>query len=121
MPFTRYVLDRALRLADEWCRAGLPMRVAVNLSPRSLADPNLPGDVSDLLKRYGVEPNMLTLEITESAVVTGQPIVAEVLAALRAHGVQLAVDDLAAGSLHSPSWPGSRSTRSKSTPRSWPR
>jgi diguanylate cyclase (GGDEF)-like protein len=97
MPFTRYVLDRALRLADEWCRAGLPMRVAVNLSPRSLADPNLPGDVSDLLKRYGVEPNMLTLEITESAVVTGQPIVAEVLAALRAHGVQLAVDDFGSG------------------------
>ena len=82
MPFTRYVLDRALRLADEWCRAGMPMRVSVNLSPRSLSDPNLPGDVSDLLKRYGVEPNMLTLEITESAVVTGQPIVAEVLAAL---------------------------------------
>jgi diguanylate cyclase len=97
MPFTRYVLDRALRLAEEWCRAGMPMRVSVNLSPRSLSDPNLPGDVSDLLKRYGVEPNLLTLEITESAVVTGQPIVAEVLAALRAHGVQLAVDDFGSG------------------------
>lgn len=97
MPFTRYVLDRALHLADEWCRAGLPMRVSVNLSPRSLSDPNLPGDVSDLLKRHGVEPNMLTLEISESAVVTGQPVVAEVLAALRAHGVQLAVDDFGSG------------------------
>lgn len=97
MPFTRYVLDRALRLADEWCRAGMPMRVSVNLSPRSLSDPNLPGDVSDLLKRHGVEPKMLTLEITESGVVTGQPIVAEVLAALRALGVQLAVDDFGSG------------------------
>ncbi|HEY9481960.1 MAG TPA: bifunctional diguanylate cyclase/phosphodiesterase [Micromonosporaceae bacterium] len=97
MPFTRYVLDRALRLADEWCRAGMPMRVSVNLSPRSLSDPNLPGDVTDLLKRYGVEPKMLTLEITESAVLTGQPIVAETLAALRAHGVQLAVDDFGSG------------------------
>jgi diguanylate cyclase (GGDEF)-like protein len=97
MPFTRYVLDRALRLADEWCRAGLPMRVSVNLSPRSLSDPNLPSDVSDLLKRYGVEPNMLTLEITESAVVTGQPVVADVLAALRGLGVQLAVDDFGSG------------------------
>jgi FOG: EAL domain len=73
------------------------MRVSVNLSPRSLSDPNLPGDVTDLLKRYGVEPKMLTLEITESAVLTGQPIVAETLAALRAHGVQLAVDDFGSG------------------------
>ena len=97
MPFTRYVLDRALRLADEWCRAGLPMRVSVNLSPRSLSDPNLPSDVGDLLKRYGVAPNMLTLEITESAVVTGQPVVADVLAALRGLGVQLAVDDFGSG------------------------
>jgi diguanylate cyclase (GGDEF)-like protein len=97
MPFTRYVLDKALRLADEWGRAGLSMRVSVNLSPRSLADPSLPSDVADLLKRYGVEPHMLTLEITESAVVTGQPIVTDVLAALRAHGVQLAVDDFGSG------------------------
>jgi EAL domain-containing protein (putative c-di-GMP-specific phosphodiesterase class I) len=97
IPFTRYVLERALRLADEWGRAGLSMRVSVNLSPRSLVDPNLPSDVADLLKRYGVEPHMLTLEITESAVVTGQPIVTDVLAALRAHGVQLAVDDFGSG------------------------
>jgi diguanylate cyclase (GGDEF)-like protein len=97
VPFTRYVLDRALRLAEEWGKRGLPMRVSVNLSPRSLADPNLPGDVLAMLKAYNIEPAMLTLEITESAVVTGQPIVSEVLGALRAHGVQLAVDDFGSG------------------------
>ncbi|HKE67535.1 MAG TPA: EAL domain-containing protein, partial [Micromonosporaceae bacterium] len=97
VPFTRYVLGRALRLAEQWREQGLTMRVSVNLSPRSLADPNLPGDVLAMLKAHDIEPNMLTLEITESAAVTGQPIVVDVLAALRAHGVQLAVDDFGSG------------------------
>jgi diguanylate cyclase len=97
MPFTRYVLDHALRLADEWSRAGLPIGVSVNLSPRSVAHPDLPGDVIEVLKRYGVEPHRLTLEITESAVATGQPTAVEVLAELRQHGVQLAVDDFGSG------------------------
>ncbi len=97
IPFTRYILDRALRLAREWQRAGLPMPVSVNLSPRSLADTTLPTDVATLLTRYSIEPSMLILEITESAVVTGQTVVADVLAALRGLGVQLAVDDFGTG------------------------
>lgn len=97
IPFNRYVLDRALRLAREWQRAGLPMPVSVNLSPRSLADTTLPTDVATLLTRYGIDPSMLTLEITESAVVAGHAVVADVLASLRGLGVQLAVDDFGTG------------------------
>jgi predicted signal transduction protein with EAL and GGDEF domain len=94
-PFTRYVLNSALRLAREWRRGGVAQAVSVNLSPRSLADPSLPTDVATMLTRYGVDPCMLILEITESAVVSGQ--VADVLGALRAQGVQLAVDDFGTG------------------------
>jgi diguanylate cyclase (GGDEF)-like protein len=95
--FTRYVLDRALSLARDWQRADLPVPVSVNLSPRSLADTTLPSDIATLLTRYGIDPAMLILEITESAVVTGQPVVADVLSALRDLGVQLAVDDFGTG------------------------
>jgi diguanylate cyclase (GGDEF)-like protein len=95
VPFTRYVLDRALRLAREWRWGGVPMPVSVNLSPRSLADPTLAFDVATLLTRYQTEPEMLILEITESAVATAQA--AGVLADLRAIGVQLAVDDFGTG------------------------
>jgi diguanylate cyclase (GGDEF)-like protein len=95
IPFTRYVLDRALRLAREWRWGGVPMPVSVNLSPRSLADPTLAFDVATMLTRYQIEPEMLILEITESAAATAQ--VTGILADLRAIGVQLAVDDFGTG------------------------
>jgi diguanylate cyclase (GGDEF)-like protein len=97
VPFTRYVLDRALSLAHDWAQAGVPMPVSVNLSPRSLVDPTLPDSVAALLDAHQVPPRMLILEITEMAVPPGQPVVGEVLAALRALGVQLAVDDFGTG------------------------
>jgi diguanylate cyclase (GGDEF)-like protein len=95
--FTRYVLDRSLRLADAWATAGVRLPVSVNLSPRSLADATLPADVEALLKLHGIAPNMLVLEITEAAVVGGRAVVDEVLSALRTLGVQLAVDDFGTG------------------------
>jgi diguanylate cyclase (GGDEF)-like protein len=95
--FTRFVIDRALSLTYQWAAEGVRLPISVNLSPRSLADASLPADVDALLKRHGVAPNMLVLEITEGAVVGGQAVVDEVLAALRALGVQLAVDDFGTG------------------------
>jgi diguanylate cyclase len=97
VPFTRYVLDRALALARDWTDAGVPLPVSVNLSPRSLLDPTLPDDVANLLAMYGLPPHRLILEITEMAAPPGQPLVGEVLAALRAFGVQIAVDDFGTG------------------------
>jgi len=97
VPFTRYVLDRALSLAADWAAAGVAMPVSVNLSPRSLIDPTLPDAVMALLTAQGVPAHMLILEITEMAVPPGQPVVGEVLAALRTLGVQLAVDDFGTG------------------------
>ncbi len=97
-PFTRYVLDRALALASSWAADGVPLPVSVNLSPRSLADPDLPADVEAMLARYGVGASMLILDITESAVLTGHAVVVdEVLAGLRRLGVQIAVDDFGTG------------------------
>ncbi|MEY2532249.1 MAG: hypothetical protein QOF29_159, partial [bacterium] len=43
-------------------------RVAVNLAPVSLVDPRLVEDVAAALRRHGVEPARLTLELTETAV-----------------------------------------------------
>ncbi|MBN1173842.1 MAG: bifunctional diguanylate cyclase/phosphodiesterase [Micromonosporaceae bacterium] len=95
--FTRYMLDRSLEIAGQWVAAGLDMPIAVNVSARSLLDPTLADDLPKLLKQYGVRPDHLTLEITESVVLTELTVVEEVLAALRAVGVRIAVDDFGSG------------------------
>ena len=96
-PFTRYVLDRALRIAADWTEQGLHTPISVNLSAQTLLDRRLPDDVAALLDRYEVAPGRLVLEITETVAVSESPVVDEVLARLRGLGVQLAVDDFGTG------------------------
>ncbi|MDO3701124.1 bifunctional diguanylate cyclase/phosphodiesterase [Micromonospora sp. C28SCA-DRY-2] len=95
--FTRYVLDKALSVAAGWAREGLEIPISVNLSARSLLDPRLPSEIADALRRHQVPPHRLVLEITETVVMSELEVIDEVLATLRAMGVQLAVDDFGTG------------------------
>ncbi|MEV0727809.1 EAL domain-containing protein [Polymorphospora sp. NPDC050346] len=96
-PFTRYVVDRALTVAAEWARAGLDVPISVNLSARSLLDQRLPAEVGESLRRHQVPAHRLVLEITETVVMSELDVIDDVLADLRALGVQLAVDDFGTG------------------------
>ncbi|HYN93250.1 MAG TPA: bifunctional diguanylate cyclase/phosphodiesterase, partial [Pilimelia sp.] len=95
--FTRYVIDKALAAAADWARQGVPVPISVNVSARSLLDPRLPMDVTELLRRHQVPPHRLVLEITETVVMSELEIIDEVLGGLRQVGVQLAVDDFGTG------------------------
>jgi diguanylate cyclase (GGDEF)-like protein len=96
-PFTRYVVDRALRLAASWAEEGLDVPVAVNLSARSLLDRRLPIDIAELLGRHKVPAERLVLEITETVMMTELDVIDDVLGALRKIGTQIAVDDFGTG------------------------
>ncbi|MFI6779824.1 putative bifunctional diguanylate cyclase/phosphodiesterase [Micromonospora sp. NPDC050276] len=95
--FTRYVLNKALSVAASWAREGLDVPISVNLSARSLLDPRLPAEIAEALRRHQVPPHRLVLEITETVVMSELEVIDEVLATLRAMGVQLAVDDFGTG------------------------
>ncbi|MFC7544809.1 putative bifunctional diguanylate cyclase/phosphodiesterase [Plantactinospora sp. GCM10030261] len=95
--FTRYVVDKALTVAAEWGRHGLDVPISINVSARSLLDPSLPADVAESLRQHRVPPRRLVLEITETVVMSELEVIDEVLGALRALGVQLAVDDFGTG------------------------
>jgi len=71
--------------------------VAVNVSPRQLEGTELVPAVEEALRRSGLAPQALVLEITESGFVAEDPHVARVLDDLRATGVRLAIDDFGAG------------------------
>ncbi|HLL69513.1 MAG TPA: GGDEF domain-containing protein [Micromonosporaceae bacterium] len=96
-PLTLHVLETSLRRCAAWRRAGHDLSVAVNLSPNSLLDSGLPDVVARLLGQAGVPAPALTLEITESAVMSDPTGSVMTLDRLHALGVKLSIDDFGTG------------------------
>jgi diguanylate cyclase (GGDEF)-like protein len=71
--------------------------VAVNVSPLQLLDARFPQLVAHLMEQHGVNPQSLTLEITESSAVQNMDQTVEQVAQLRALGVHVAMDDFGTG------------------------
>ena len=106
VPIGHWVLHEASRTLASWTRtqrrtrAAGPERaltMAVNLSARQIADPDLVGEVSAVLNRHEFDPAQLTLEITETAVHDAPFSAGTVLKALSALGTRIALDDFGTG------------------------
>lgn len=94
---TWFVLDRAVSSAAAINRRGVPFSIAVNLSARLLGHSSLPEMVADRLDRHGLDPALLTLEVTETAALSGGEYSFELLRRLRQLGVAVAIDDYGTG------------------------
>ena len=92
----RWVRETAVAQAVRWVEQGTPLRVAVNISTRDLHRPTLRDEISDLLRRSGLEPRLLELEITDRVVMSEERLPA-LLADFRSLGVRLAIDDFGTG------------------------
>ncbi len=93
------VLDETCRQMAEWddlLGAAAPARANVNVSALQL-DETLPVQVSAALRRHGLSPERLSVEITESALMKDPESAREVLLQLRNLGVKLAIDDFGTG------------------------
>jgi diguanylate cyclase (GGDEF)-like protein/PAS domain S-box-containing protein len=92
-----WVLEEACRQIKEWREANLIMPpIAVNLSARQF-DSGLPKRIATVLERYGVQPDQINLEITESLLVRGTDNVIAIMNQLVAMGMALALDDFGTG------------------------
>ena len=96
-PIGAWVLEEACRQAAAWARNGRELSIAVNVSPRQLATSDFAGLVDSALAASGLEPGLLCLEITESAVMADPAAATAVLERLKAIGVRLAIDDFGIG------------------------
>ncbi|MDG4804622.1 bifunctional diguanylate cyclase/phosphodiesterase [Micromonospora sp. WMMD980] len=94
---TEFVLRESLRRSRDWSHGEQALSVSVNLAARTLNDQHFPALVRDLLEEYGVPPQRLTLEITESGVLDGTERPIPTLRSLRDLGVRLSVDDFGTG------------------------
>ncbi|MBM2614802.1 bifunctional diguanylate cyclase/phosphodiesterase [Actinoplanes sp. LDG1-06] len=88
-----FVLEQACRDVQAWPDH---LYVSVNLSPRQLQDRTLVPDVLGVLRRTGLSPSRLVLEITESAIVDDR-IAVPALETLRSKGIRIAIDDFGTG------------------------
>jgi EAL domain-containing protein (putative c-di-GMP-specific phosphodiesterase class I) len=92
-----WVCEEACRQSHEWERLGYPLQVAVNVSPRQLTDENLPRLLKTLVGRYGLAPERIKLEVTESMLTQDIDKAAHVLRLLRQDGFRIALDDFGTG------------------------
>jgi len=97
IPIGRWVLRQACRQAAEWHHAGHPLGVSVNVSGRQLDDDAFLAVVQAALDESGIEPGLLTLEITETMLMRDATASARRLAALKDIGVRIAIDDFGTG------------------------
>jgi diguanylate cyclase (GGDEF)-like protein/PAS domain S-box-containing protein len=96
-PLTAWVLRNALAQAKRALADRRDLFINVNLSPRDVADPDLPRRVEAALAEAGLDPERLCLEVTEGTLITDTERCGETLHALRAIGCQIAIDDFGAG------------------------
>jgi len=96
-PLTSFVLRTALLQVSAWQRSGHDLSIAVNISERSLLDPDFPDEVSCLLLDAGVPPHQLELEITEGTIMADPVRAAVILRRLDELGVVLSLDDFGTG------------------------
>ena len=97
-PIGAWVLQEACRQVGRWRReAGEDYSVSINLSSRQMKRSDMARQVADVLQEAGLPPQALTLEITESLLMTDDSEVSVDLLAIQEMGVTLAVDDFGTG------------------------
>ena len=93
---TAFVIDRGLAERPQAARHPLA-RLAVNLSTKDVHDRQLPEHIGELLRKRGVAPSLLVLEITEDWILSEPARSAACLSRLHDMGVRLSVDDFGTG------------------------
>jgi diguanylate cyclase (GGDEF)-like protein len=93
-----WIIDEACRQIAAWSRQGVrDVRVAVNVSSRQFVEGDLEGDIRAALAEHHVDPSLLELELTESALMSNFEHTIQVLQSLKALGIRIAIDDFGTG------------------------
>ena len=99
VPLGAWILEEACRQAVRWraeLGANAPGTVSVNVSARQLREAGFADEVDAVLRRTGLPPQVLTVEVTETAVFDGGTALTE-LRAIAGLGVKIALDDFGTG------------------------
>lgn len=93
-PIGKWVLQTVCRQNKAWQEAGLPyVRIAVNLSIIQFQNPDIVGQIKEVLEETGLDPQYLELEITESIAMKEPEYIISVLNEFRSLGIYISIDD----------------------------
>jgi diguanylate cyclase (GGDEF)-like protein len=92
------VIEKACAQIAAWRNQGLPLfPVSINVSPLQFKQSDVKETVKACLHKYGLEPNLIEIELTETAMMADQLHISSQLASMREMGIKLAVDDFGTG------------------------
>lgn len=94
---TRWVVREGVRFSAELVRAGLPLRISVNVTASDIQAVGLAQEIGEILASLGTTGDHLCLEITESGVVSESTAALETLHEISKMGIKLSVDDFGTG------------------------
>lgn len=94
---TDFVITESVRQVGVWQGQGMPLALAINLSPRLVKDREFPDRLASLLQEYDLAPQRISLDITETAVNSDRNLILEVFTRLRILGVGLSLDNFGTG------------------------
>ena len=100
VPMSKWLLEESCRQIRAWQsgrRTASPLTVAVNISGRQLAQPDLVDSLCSILQQSGIDPGCLELEITETAAMADAERSRRVFTQLKELGVRLSIDDFGTG------------------------
>jgi len=93
-----YMYERILRQQRTWINAGYPVvPISVNLSRHHIKDSELVEKLVGLLEVYGIESNLIEIEITESAFIEDQAALIELMKEIKRRGFGVSIDDFGTG------------------------
>lgn len=96
-PLTRWVISKALELLQQLHEQQFMLGVSINLSAQNLEEPDLTDFITEQLTRYNITPEHVTLEITETAMVTNPTLAHDVLVRWNELGLATSIDDFGTG------------------------
>lgn len=94
---TRWVIQQAIHQCGIWLSSGLNLNVSVNVSSQNLLDRNLAELFAEVARRHKVPPELITVEVTESALMEDPERSQETIRALKEQGFAISIDDYGTG------------------------